>query len=197
MENRIEVVIIMLKDDLLKSNRIKITSLREEDIGTVTKWYEDTTFLRVFDFNAAAPLSKWKIKEWLLEEINNPNNYFFAIREESDGPMIGYVEIERISWNNGVGGIAIGIGDLKQRGKGYGKEALSLVMDFAFRELNLHRLQLITISYNERAIRLYERLGFKREGTYREAVFRDGERYDIYLYGILDREWKGLAEHRA
>lgn len=180
----------MLRDDLLKSDKIKITALKEEDIDTVTKWYEDTTFLRVFDFNPAAPLYRGKIKEWLLEEINNPNNYFFAMREESDGPMIGYVEIERISWNNGVGGIAIGIGDLKQCGKCYGKEALSLVMDFAFRELNLHRLQLIAISYNERAIRLYEKLGFKREGIYREAVFRDGKRYDIYLYGVLDREWK-------
>lgn len=65
-------------------------------------------------------------------------------------------------------------------------------MDFAFRELNLHRLQLITISYNERAINLYEKLGFKREGVYREAVFRDGKRYDMYLYGILDREWSQI-----
>ncbi|KAJ49882.1 RimJ/RimL family protein N-acetyltransferase [Clostridium tetanomorphum] len=182
----------MLKDDLLKSNRIKITALREEDIDTVTKWYEDTKFLRVFDFNPASPLCREKIKEWLLGEVNNPNNYFFVVRENSDGPMLGYVEIERISWNNGVGGIAIGIGDLKQCGKGYGTEALNLVMDFAFRELNLHRLQLITISYNERAINLYEKLGFKREGVYREAVFRDGKRYDMYLYGILDREWSQI-----
>ncbi|STA92047.1 GNAT family N-acetyltransferase [Clostridium cochlearium] len=102
------------------------------------------------------------------------------------------MEIEKISWSNGVGGIAIGIGDSSEWGKGYGSEALFLVMDFAFRELNLHRLQLITISYNERAIKSYEKLGFKKEGIYREAVNRDGKRYDIYLYGILKREWEEL-----
>ncbi|AVP55119.1 N-acetyltransferase [Clostridium tetani] len=184
----------MFREDLLKSDRIKITALREEDIETITKWYEDTNFLRVFDFNPSAPKTSWKIREWLMEEVSSSNNYFFAIRKKDANKILGYVEIEKINWNNGVGGIAIGIGDSSEWGKGYGSEALSLAMDFAFRELNLHRLQLITISYNERAIKSYEKLGFKKEGIYREAVNRDGKRYDIYLYGVLKREWKELKK---
>jgi RimJ/RimL family protein N-acetyltransferase len=57
-------------------------------------------------------------------------------------------------------------------------------------ELNLHRVQLTVFSYNERAIALYEKLGFQREGVYREFIQRDGRRYDMYLYGLLRREWK-------
>ena len=66
-------------------------------------------------------------------------------------------------------------------------------MRFAFDELNLHRVQLTVFSYNERAIALYEKLGFQREGVYREHLQRDGRRYDMYLYGLLRHEWeKGL-----
>ena len=60
----------MFREDLLKSDRIRITALKEEDIETITKWYEDTNFLRVFDFNPSAPKTVWKIREWLMEEVS-------------------------------------------------------------------------------------------------------------------------------
>lgn len=182
-----------MKNNLLKSEKLKITSLKEEDIDIITEWYEDTDFLRKFDFNAAAPIYKERIKRWLLEEVNNSNNYFFALRSKEDNKFIGYIEIDRINWNNRFGWLGLGIGDNSYRGKGYGTEGLTLIIDFAFRELNLHRLQLETISYNQGAIRLYEKLGFKREGVMRETIKRDGIWYDMYLYGILDSEWGKLT----
>jgi RimJ/RimL family protein N-acetyltransferase len=66
-------------------------------------------------------------------------------------------------------------------------------LNYAFSELNMHRIQLTVFSYNERAIALYERLGFRREGTHREQILRDGKRYDMYLYGLLRREWVDQA----
>ena len=59
--------------------------------------------------------------------------------------------------------------------------------------MNLHRVQLTVFAYNERALALYERLGFQREGVYREFIQRDGVRYDMYLYGLLRREWEAQA----
>lgn len=179
----------MIENNLLKSEKLKITSLKEEDIDVMVEWYEDTEFLRKFDFNAAAPMYRGRIKEWLLGEVNNPNNYFFALRTKEENEFIGYIEIDRINWNNRFGWLGLGIGNSTYRGKGYGTEGLSLIIDFAFRELNLHRLQLETISYNEGAIRLYEKLGFKKEGILRESIRRDGIWYDMYVYGILEREW--------
>ncbi|WP_291634364.1 GNAT family protein, partial [Clostridium sp.] len=78
------------------------------------------------------------------------------------------------------------------RGRGYAKEALRLTIDFGFEELNLHRIELTVLEYNEPAIKLYERLGFKREGVYREFIHRDGKRYDMYLYGMLRPEWDSM-----
>ena len=73
-------------------------------------------------------------------------------------------------------------------------EALRLMLRFAFHELNLHRLQLTVFAYNEAAIRLYERLGFQREGAFREYLLRDGKRYDMLLYGLLAREWEAQSK---
>jgi len=79
----------------------------------------------------------------------------------------------------------------ESKGKGLGKETMRLLLDFGFNELNFHRIQLNVISYNSTAISLYESVGFKKEGTYREFIYRDGKRYDLYLYGILKEEYAG------
>ena len=71
-----------------------------------------------------------------------------------------------------------------------GREAMQLALAFAFNELNLYRVCLTVFSYNDQAITLYERLGFVREGAYRQHLERDGRRYDMYLYGLLRPEWE-------
>jgi RimJ/RimL family protein N-acetyltransferase len=88
----------------------------------------------------------------------------------------------------------MGIGDRGAWGKGYGTEALRLALQYAFDELNLHRLTLTVIDYNERAIALYEKAGFRREGVFREFGQRDGKRYDMYLYGLL-RAYLNIERH--
>jgi RimJ/RimL family protein N-acetyltransferase len=66
---------------------------------------------------------------------------------------------------------------------------MELALNFAFRELNLYRVQLTVFSYNERALKLYEKMGFKREGVFRDFIQRDGRRHDMILFGLLRREW--------
>jgi RimJ/RimL family protein N-acetyltransferase len=74
---------------------------------------------------------------------------------------------------------------------------MALVLRFAFHEINLHRLQLTVFAYNERAIASYERLGFVREGVFREFINHDGRRYDMILYGLLRHEWEARSSHVA
>ncbi|MCS4515774.1 GNAT family N-acetyltransferase [Clostridium botulinum] len=69
----------------------------------------------------------------------------------------------------------MGFGEEEARGKGYGTQVTELVLNFAFKELNLHRIHLTVLEYNHRAIKLYEKVGFRREGTYREFIHRDGK----------------------
>jgi RimJ/RimL family protein N-acetyltransferase len=73
---------------------------------------------------------------------------------------------------------------------------MTLALNFAFEELNMHRVQLTVFQYNERAVALYEKLGFQKEGVYREFLHRDGKRYDMYLYGLLRSEWESSINER-
>jgi RimJ/RimL family protein N-acetyltransferase len=105
--------------------------------------------------------------------------------------MIGAIDLDSIHWNNGSAWLGIAIGDPVNRGLGYGSEAMHMVLRFAFDELNLHRVQLTVFAYNLHAIRLYERLGFVQEGVWREALHRDGQRWDVLHYALLRHEWRG------
>jgi RimJ/RimL family protein N-acetyltransferase len=170
--------------------RIRLTAPRPEDSHTWARWYESSDFARQFDSSAAYPRSASSVGS-LTDGMNRDRTSFqFAIRLIDSDDMIGHIEIDSIQWNNRVGWVAIAIGDARYQGHGYGYEAMQLLMRFAFHELNLHRLQLTVFSYNTRAIHLYEKLGFQREGVFREALLRDGQHHHMLLYGLLDREWR-------
>jgi len=152
------------------------------------EWYSNVHFLRMYDMTMAFPQSGAQLNEMLNEKRKSNNSYIFAIRTLEENKLVGVAGFENILWNNGTAVVFIGIGDIESRNKGYGKEAMQMVLDFGFGELNLHRIQLDVLSYNNAAIKLYEKLGFKREGVYREFIHRDGKRYDMYLYGLLRHE---------
>lgn len=179
----------MIKSGLLMGNKVRLAAINEEDIDTIASWYADSDFLRFFDKIPAYPKSSQELMHWIRESQACNKCYPFAIRSIVEDKIVGYIELSNIQWWNGVANLGIGIGETKHRGSGYGKEAIKLLLDFAFEELNLHRVQLNVFSYNLGAISLYEKLGFKREGAYREFIHRDGQRWDMYLYGILRQEW--------
>ncbi len=175
---------------ILIGPRLQLNALTPEDIKTLVTWYEDSDFLRLFDTSTATPLPLERLQHYIVTRQNSNTDFVFAVRRLDDPAMLGYIELVNIEWNNGVGQVGIGIGDPAQRGKGYGREAMTLLLDFAFAELNLYRVQLYVIAYNACAIHLYEKLGFQREGALRAYVHRDGARYDLYVYGLLRPEWE-------
>ena len=137
----------------------------------------------------AYPRTEASLAQWLEDRHKATDAFLFAIRTLDNDALIGYVELDGI-WTHRVSGVSIAIGEAKHWGKGYGYEVMQLVLRFAFDELNLHRVQLTVFCYNERAIALYEKLGFQREGIHREHLQRDGRRYDMYLYGLLRSGWE-------
>ncbi|MGE5702707.1 MAG: GNAT family N-acetyltransferase [Clostridia bacterium] len=177
-------------NNVLLGEHIKLTVLARQDAHVIATWQEEHGFLRNLDALPAAPKSIEQIEEWLDGARKSANSYLFGIRLKETDELIGYVEIDGILWNHRVAGIAIAIGTQTQRGRGYGREALERLLAFAFMELNLHRVQLTVFAYNQPAITLYEKMGFKQEGVYREFLCRDGQRHDMLLYGMLEREWR-------
>jgi RimJ/RimL family protein N-acetyltransferase len=124
-----------------------------------------------------------------FNDATQNENYYFHLRPlESDQP-IGFVVLFNLKWRNQTAEMAIGIGAREYRGKGYGQEALFLLLRYAFTELMLRRVSLTVMEYNLAAIKAYERAGFQREGAHRQAIHRAGGYHDLLLYGILRDEW--------
>lgn len=188
----------MLPARLLLGPNVQLTACTAADLPTIAGWQRDDAFLRLYDARPAYPRSEAALADWLAETGRSSTAFVFAIRrndpaQSSASTLIGLLELDGILWTHQVGWLSIAIGAAEHRGRGYGAEALRLALGFAFQELNLYRVQLTVFAYNTRAIALYERLGFQREGVYREFVHRDGQRFDMYLYGLLAREWQGRS----
>ncbi|MFC0525823.1 GNAT family N-acetyltransferase [Pontibacillus salicampi] len=174
----------------LTGEHVQLTAFEKEDLQTIIQWHQDARFLRQFDAAIAKPKTMQEMEKWYEEAASSNDGFLFAIRTKETNTLIGYMELDSILWNQRNAWVSIAIGDDAYRGKGYGTEAMQLLMAFAFEECNLHRLQLTVFENNERALRMYERLGFTREGAFREYVYRDDRPVDMVLYGLLKREWK-------
>ncbi len=131
-------------------------------------------------------------KEWIEKELakDKPDFTMFIIRRLEDGRLIGEIGLDAPIWSHGDTYVGIGIGEKDCWGKGYGTDAMRLILKYAFSELNLFRVSLTVFEYNPRAIRSYEKAGFKFEGRMREFLFRDGKRYDLIFMGLLRSEWQ-------
>ena len=180
----------MNSKSMFYGDRVRLTALRPEDASTMAHWYEDGEFGRLFDAKPAYPRTENSVTKWLDGVERDHDGFALAIRLLYSDDMIGYVDISGIQWTHGCGWLAVGIGNPAHRNKGFGTEAMDLTLRFAFHELNLHRLQLTVFGYNEAAIRLYERIGFTKEGAFREYLLRDGKRYDMLIYGMLASDWE-------
>lgn len=173
--------------NLFKGKLLKLTTVRAEDAAIMASWEENSDYLRNLDTDIAYPHSIAELEE---DKERSHNSAYFRLRTLEDDNLIGFVVIHSIEWNNRVGSLAIGIGDTKYQNKGYGSEALQLILRYAFHELNLHRVGLDVIGYNSRAIRAYEKAGFIEEGRIRSAIYRDGHYSDRIMMGILKSEWE-------
>jgi RimJ/RimL family protein N-acetyltransferase len=182
---------------LFIGEKVRLTALKPEDVPLITEWYHHSDLPRLYDATPAYPRTKARWERWLEDETNARDVFVFGIRPLNSDELLGVTDINGILWTHGVGWLGIAIGDPANQGKGYGYDAMRLMLDFAFQELNLHRLQLTVFSYNRRASALYEKLGFQREGIYREFLHRDGQRYDMLLYGMLRREWEAHTGSQA
>ncbi|HEU4964435.1 MAG TPA: GNAT family protein [Bacilli bacterium] len=180
----------MLNANLLTGSRIRLTAIQETDYPTIAAWYQDVDFLRHLDAIPAKPKTLKNITKQFDEMIESEGNFVFAIRPLDEDGILGYISVEAVLWNQAVAWMAMAIGQPEDRGRGIGQEAIRLVLAFAFQELNLHRVQLTVFDYNRPAIAAYEKMGFTKEGAFREFLHRDGKRYDMHLYGLLRSEWE-------
>ena len=170
----------------------------EKDPEIESKWTHDSDFMRMMDTVPARPMSAAMIRkqyEKLEKQVEEKKNLFhFMIRTKADDRLIGMAAVNRIEWTNGNAFLRLGIGAAEDRGKGYGTQALQMLLRFAFAELNLFRVSALVPEYNEAALALLKKFDFAQEVCRRKALERDDQRWDLYVFGLLSEEWQGQAK---
>jgi len=187
-------------NELFVSDHIRLDAPDpEKDAAIESAWSHDADFLRQLDAGPARPLAPAQVKkkyEQLEKEADR--NYHFAVRlrdlpaegPEGPGRLIGFARLFWIDWYHGAGMVSLGLGAPADRGQGYGSELIGLLLRYAFDECSLHRVGALVPEYNVGAIRFFERHGFSLEVRRRQALARDGRRWDMLQYGLLRDEWK-------
>jgi RimJ/RimL family protein N-acetyltransferase len=150
-------------------------------------WNKDSEYGRLLDSSPAMLYTEKQAKEWIEKEAPQ---FFFMIQTLADEKPIGLVELNGVNWTFRDSYVGIGLGEREYWGKGYGTDAMTVILRYAFRELDLRRVSLTVFEYNPRAVRCYEKAGFQHEGRLRQSLNRDGRRWDILMMGILRNEWE-------
>ena len=162
----------------------------------LTRWARDTEYWRLLASDLARPFSVKVTREWIEKEIEkeSPENIFFMIYTLEDNRLIGQIGLDDIQWSHGDAFVGISLGERQDWGKGYGTDAMRVLLRYSFIELNLHRVSLDVFEYNPRAIRSYEKAGFTVEGRCRQYLHREGKRWDLIFMGILREEWEQIEK---
>jgi RimJ/RimL family protein N-acetyltransferase len=142
-------------------------------------------YLGTIDFT-----NKIKQLEWWKASSLDKSKSYFILCSFADDTRIGFVRMDEIDHFNKS--IRIG-GDIHPdfRKQGWGTRMYHLLLNYCFDQLNMHRVWLFVLHYNDKAIGLYEKMGFKCEGAQRQAVFRDGAYHDYLMMSILESEYRG------
>jgi RimJ/RimL family protein N-acetyltransferase len=168
----------------------------EKDPEVESRWTHDLSLMRALSRQPALPLSVAQIKkkyEAIEKEVDESKKLFhFTIRSREDDRMLGFTRIEWIEWTHGTCNLKIAIGDPLERNKGFGSDALQLLMRFAFSELNLYRLSVVVGEDNQAGLRFFKRHGFVEEVRRRKSLLRDGQTWDLIHLGLLREEWQAM-----
>ena len=169
-----------------ESAQVALAPVTAEDLPFLFSWINDReTVLRNAPYK---PVHAGAHRQWFESVRQRTDVALFAIRLLADDSLIGTCQLINMHTIHRNAELQIRIGVAQQRGKGYGGEATRLLLNHAFKDLNLHRVGLHVFADNAAALRMYEKAGMRREGVLREAAHIDGRYVDVVEMGILRSE---------
>jgi len=171
----------------MTGERIYLSPLNPDDAVTYTKWFNDKDMVGNLGlYTQMISLSKEK---QTLEDMAAGNTHHYAIILLDGDLLIGGVSLDSVNHRCRAADLGIFIGDEAYRSKGYGAEAIRLILNYGFNDLNLHNIMLTVHADNLRGIACYEKVGFKEIGRRREAMFKNGRYIDMVYMDIMDTEY--------
>ena len=178
-----------MKNAFLVGEKTYLRPVELSDTPWIQQWHNDPE-IRTLARMGELPVTYMKEEHDISNAKASEDEVYLIIMEKSSDRPIGFVRLNFIDPVARNMWLRFVIGDTKAFGKGLARDALQQVLQWLFAEQNIHRVTLETYETNERAIRFFERLGFKREGLVREAVYIEGEYYNIIAFGILKSEFR-------
>lgn len=181
---------------LIRGEKVSLQLPRAGDLGAVMRWYTDPEIGRLTRYQPR-PMTAAEIERFFHGRLLSPDALAYTIHERPSERLIGFTTFSALDADNGSVMFHITIGERDAWGRGLGTEATELMLAHAFDRLGLHRVGLSVFSFNTRAIRAYEKAGFRIEGRVREAIHRDGRYWDEIQMGVLSDEWdarRGVGE---
>lgn len=179
----------MISESIIDGEKVRLRPVEERDLPHFVQWLKDRELARWLEHLESAPTLEEEY-EWWHDKRSDPDSVLWAI-DSPEGCLIGTIEL-RLTMRAERAEMGVAIHDKTQWGKGLGTDAVRLVVDYAFDELNLNRVGLTTDEENARAIRCYEKVGFVREGLLRQHRLLDGRFGNTVVMGILRDEWTPL-----
>ena len=161
---------------------------RPDDLPGVVRWYRDPEIARLTRYQTRQ-MTQAEIERFFQVRMLAVDALAYTIVELPDWRQIGFTTFSALDPDNGSVMFHITVGERDAWGRGLGTETTSLMLEHAFERLALHRVGLTVFSYNVRAIRAYEKAGFRIEGRLRDAIVRDGRYFDEVQMGVLADEW--------
>lgn len=161
---------------------------RPDDLAGVVRWYRDPEIARLTRYQTRQ-MTQSEVERFFQVRMLAQDALAYTIVEIPQWRQIGFTTFSSLDPDNGSVLFHITIGERDAWGRGLGTETTSLMLAHAFERLALHRVGLTVFSYNVRAIRAYEKAGFRIEGRLRDAIVRDGRYFDEIQMGVLASEW--------
>lgn len=174
--------------------RIMLREFEQNDLGEMRKWITDPDSTQYLSDTFVVPQT-WEQTAGFLDSLlaGSKPGVHLVIADIMTGDYLGQCDLMNVTDYSRKAELAIVLGP-EHQGKGYGGEAIALLLELAFCHLNLNRVHLRVSSQNARALICYERAGFAREGVLRQDSFSGGEYRDTVIMGILRDEW--LRTHK-
>ena len=166
---------------------VRLAAVRQADSAAMFGWINNRELVLLSA--PYRPVGEDAHRHWFDSVQKRSDNALFCIRLIADDQLIGTCQLVGVDRIHRSAGLQIRIGAAPMRRRGYGTEAVRLLVRHGFNDLNLHRIELGVFAHNEAALRAYEKAGFVVEGCRREAVWIDGRFCDLVLMALLKSQW--------
>ena len=173
----------------IAGEKITLGPLSKDVLPAITRWINDFHALRTLGASMPGPSALENEEEWYASAISRSAGVTFLIRERSSHLPVGTTSLHAIDHRNRATTFGILMGEPTARGRGYGTEAATLMLDYAFNVLGLHSVSLTVAEFNLAGMAAYRKAGFRECGRLRERLWLGGRMWDQIHMDCLATEF--------